>query len=134
MKAINFKMEASGTVELVISKLTKALQDEGFGVLTRIDLHSKIKEKLGKEIAPTVILGACNPSMAFEAYTANPDVASLLPCNAVVRQLATNRVSVELVKPTVLMELLGDDKLKQMALAADQRLARALSQLQKNVD
>lgn len=128
---INFKTETNGTVEEVVGKVTQALQTEGFGVLTRIDLHSKIKEKLGKDISPAVILGACNPGLAYEAYTANSDVASLLPCNAVVRELAPGRVSVELAKPTALMQILGDEALVALARKADERLSRVIAFLQK---
>lgn len=131
MKAVNFKVETFGTVEQVIERVTQALQNEGFGVLTRIDLHVKIKEKLGKDISPAVILGACNPGLAYEAYTANSDVASLLPCNAVIRELAPGRVSVELAKPTALMEVLGDEKLIRLAHAADQKLERVLGTLRQ---
>src|SRR5512135_1615221 len=105
---INFKREISCTMDQAIERATKALGAEGFGVLTRIDMHSKIKEKTGKDIIPTVILGACNPNLAFEAYTANSDVASLLPCNAVVREVAQGRMSVEFIKPTSMMRMLDD--------------------------
>jgi uncharacterized protein (DUF302 family) len=131
MKAVNFKREISGTVEEAVVKVTQALQSEGFGVLTRIDLHTKIKEKLGKDISPAIILGACNPGLAFEAYSANPDVASLLPCNAVIRELAPGRISLELAKPTALMEMLGDQKLVRLALDADHRLERVLEALNR---
>ena len=88
MDSINFKREIADTVDNAIERATRALGAEGFGILTRIDMHSKIKEKTGKDIIPTVILGACNPNLAYEAYTANTDVASLLPCNAVIREVA----------------------------------------------
>lgn len=129
MKAINFKKEISGTVEEAVVKVTQALQSEGFGVLTRIDLHTKIKEKLGKDILPAVILGACNPRLAFEAYSADPDVASLLPCNAVVRDLGNGRISVELAKPSSMMEILGDQTLVSLARDADTRLESALERV-----
>jgi len=108
MTAINFKREIADTVEHAIERATKALAAEGFGILTRIDMHSKIKEKTGKDIIPTVILGACNPNLAYEAYTANSDVASLLPCNAVIREIEPGKLSVEFVKPTSMMKVLGD--------------------------
>lgn len=123
---INFKREISDTVDHAIERATKALGAEGFGVLTRIDMHSKIKEKTGKEIIPTVILGACNPNMAYEAYTANSDVASLLPCNAVIREVAPGKVSVEFVKPTAMMQILGDAGLAELAREADAKIERAL--------
>ena len=103
------------------------MADQGFGILSRIDMHSKIREKTGKEIIPTVILGACNPVLAYEAYTANSDVASLLPCNAVLREIAPMRISVELVAPSAMMRILGDDKLVKLAMDADQRIELALA-------
>src|SRR5512146_1974424 len=111
MTAINFKREISAPLDEAVERTTKALAAEGFGVLTRIDMHSKIKEKTGKDIVPTVILGACNPNLAYEAYTANSDVASLLPSNPVIRETAPGKTSVELVNPTAMMRILGEDSL-----------------------
>ena len=127
MTAINFKREIAGTVDHAIERITKALGTEGFGILTRIDMHSKIKEKTGKDIIPTVILGACNPMLAYEAYTANSDVASLLPCNAVIREVAPGRISLELAKPTAMMQILGDAGLAELAREADTKIERALA-------
>ncbi|MDO8292400.1 MAG: DUF302 domain-containing protein [Gallionella sp.] len=129
MTTINFKREIADTVDHAIERITKALGAEGFGILTRIDMHSKIKEKTGKEIIPTVILGACNPMLAYEAYTANSDVASLLPCNAVVREIAPGRISVELAKPTAMMQILGDAGLTELAREADAKIERALASM-----
>ena len=126
MTPINFKREISATVNQAIERATRALGAEGFGVLTRIDMHSKIKDKTGKDIIPTVILGACNPNLAYEAYTANSDVASLLPCNAVIREIAPGKISVEFVKPTAMMTILGDTKLAELARQADAMIERAL--------
>jgi uncharacterized protein (DUF302 family) len=127
MSDINFKREIKDTVDHAIERATTALAAEGFGILTRIDMHTKIKEKTGKEIVPTVILGACNPNLAYEAYTTNPDVASLLPCNAVIREIAPGRVSVEFAAPSAMMRILGDQKLIELAQQADARIERALS-------
>ena len=129
MTTINFKREIADTVDHAIERITKALGAEGFGILTRIDMHSKIKEKTGKEIIPTVILGACNPMLAYEAYTANSDVASLLPCNAVIREIAPGRISVELAKPTAMMQILGDAGLTELTRAADAKIERALASI-----
>jgi uncharacterized protein (DUF302 family) len=90
-------------------------------------MHSKIKEKTGKDIVPTVILGACNPNLAYEAYTANTDVASLLPCNAVVREIAAGKISLEFAAPTGMMRILGDARLTELAREADARIERALA-------
>lgn len=126
MSGINFKREIADGMDQAIDRATKALAAEGFGILTRIDMHTKIKEKTGKDIVPTVILGACNPNLAFEAYTANPDVASLLPCNAVVREIAPGRISLEFAAPSGMMGILGDQKLTELASEADTRIHRAL--------
>ena len=127
MPGINFKREIQATMDNAVERATKALAAEGFGVLTRIDMHSKIKEKTGKDIIPTVILGACNPNLAYEAYTANSDVAGLLPCNAVIREIASGKISVELTAPTAMMRVLGDNKLVELAGEADKRIEAALA-------
>ncbi len=124
--SINFKREINDTFENGINRVTKALATEGFGILSRIDMHSKIKDKTGKDIIPTVILGACNPMLAYEAYTENSDVACLLPCNAVIRELAARKQSIEFAKPTGMMKVLGDAKLTALATEADAKIARAL--------
>jgi uncharacterized protein (DUF302 family) len=129
MDAISFKTVISAEVEDAVNLVTDALKTEGFGILTRIDLHAKIKEKLGKELSPMVILGACNPRLAYEAYRLNPDVASLLPCNAVIRGIGSGRISVELAKPSTLMTLLDSPELVELARDADASLERALSRV-----
>jgi uncharacterized protein (DUF302 family) len=126
---INFKREVSGSVEGIVEKVTSALKTVGFGVLTRIDLHSKVKEKLGKDLKPVVILGACNPQLAYEAYSLNTDVASLLPCNVVVRETQVDRVSVEIVKPTAMMSALSEPKLVELAREADGILLKVLESI-----
>jgi uncharacterized protein (DUF302 family) len=127
MTTINFKREIQDTLDHAIERVTKALGAEGFGILTRIDMHTKIHEKIGKDIVPTVILGACNPNLAYEAYTSNSDVASLLPCNAVIRVIAPGKISVELVAPSSMMRILGDVKLIELASEADTLIKQALS-------
>ncbi len=127
--SVNFKKEINATVEDAINQVMEALKTQGFGVLTRIDLHEKFLEKLGKSIAPVVVLGACNPQMAFEAYARNTDVASLIPCNAVVRDIGNHKVSIELVKPSSLMQITGDESLVALARDADKKLGLALQSL-----
>jgi uncharacterized protein (DUF302 family) len=124
---INFKREIADTLDHAIERVTKALSAEGFGILTRIDMQTTIHEKIGKEIVPTMILGACNPHLAYEAYTANSDVASLLPCNAVIREIAPGKISVELAAPSGLIRILGDANLNELASEADTRIKRALA-------
>ena len=129
MKVVNFKREINCSVDDAIKRVSEALQDEGFGILTRIDFHTKIKEKLNIDLSPTVILGACNPTLAYEAFKRNTDVASLLPCNVVVRDLGKGKVSIEVAKPTAMMEMLGDSELVNLAEDADVRLKNILEKL-----
>jgi uncharacterized protein (DUF302 family) len=126
MKEINFKKVVQGQLEDRVKLLTEALKAEGFGVLTRIDFDCKIKEKLGKDLNPVVVLGACHPQLAYEAYLRNTDVSSLIPCNAVIRELEPNKLSIELMKPSAMMEVLGDQDLVELAKEADSKLKRAL--------
>ncbi len=130
MKEINFKKTVTGNANEVASRVTEALKTEGFGVLTRIDLDAKIKEKLNKEIPPAIILGACNPELAYEAYQANTDVASMLPCNAVIREIKPGTISVELARPSFMMELIEDENLVNLGQEADKKLIRVLDNLQ----
>lgn len=125
-ESINFKREVGDEFDHVIDRVTIALKGAGFGVLTRIDMHTKVEEKIGKKIPKVVILGACNPTMAYEAYIANSDVASLLPCNAVIRDVGNGKTSVEIVKPSVIMQILGDKNLQQLAVKADSLLNEAI--------
>ena len=127
MSDINFKREIQDSIDHAIERVTTALAAEGFGILTRIDMHSKIKEKTSKYIVPTVILGACNPNFAYEAYMVNTDVASLLPCNAVIREVVPGKISVEIAAPSGMMQILGDQKLTELAQEADTRIKRALA-------
>ena len=129
MRPLNFKKEITGQLEPVVVKLTEALKKQGFGVLTRIDFHLKIKEKLNKDIPPTVVLGACNPQLAYDAFSVNTDMASLIPCNAVVREVGRGRYSVELVSPSALMATMGDESLAMQAESADTALKKVLSEI-----
>jgi uncharacterized protein (DUF302 family) len=127
--AINFKREIQGTVDGVIAAITESLKQEGFGILTRIDLHEKFREKLGKEVRPVVILGACNPQLAYEAFQRDSDFTSLIPCNAVVRDLGGGKISLEIAKPSAMMEVLGNRELVTLACDADARIERAMSKV-----
>jgi uncharacterized protein (DUF302 family) len=129
MNNINYKREITATVAEAIERATKALSLEGFGVLTRIDMHKKIKEKIDRDIFPTVILGACNPSFAYQAYTINSDVSALLPCNVVVREVRPGSVSVEIVKPSAMLQILGDSSLIELAREGDVAMERVLKSL-----
>ena len=106
-----------------------ALQQQGFGVLTEIDLQATLKAKIDADIEPHVILGACRPALALAALRAEPSVGLLLPCNVVVRSLDDGRTLVEALDPAVMVHVTGNDALAHVAADAGARLQTALAGL-----
>ena len=113
---------------LVVEQVRAALKDQGFGVLTEIDVQATMREKLGEDTGPYLILGACNPPLAHRALTEDPSIGLLLPCNLVVREHDARTV-VEALDPTVMVTLTGDPRLAPVATEAKARLAAALAAL-----
>ncbi len=113
----------------VLDAVRAALGEQGFGVLTEIDLAATLREKIGAEIDPQVILGACRPPLAHAAVQAEPSIGLLLPCNVVVREVAEGRVVVEALNPDVMVELTHNDALADVARDAKERLSAALATL-----
>jgi uncharacterized protein (DUF302 family) len=109
----------------VVSRTREALADQGFGVLTEIDVQTTMKAKLDEDMEPFLILGACNPPLAHRAINAQPVIGVLLPCNVVVRQ-QDESVLVEAVNPMGMMQVAGDPSLDEVAGEAAARLAKAL--------
>ena len=106
-----------------------SLADQGFGILTEIDIQATLKAKLDVDVPPQVILGACRPPLAHAALQAEPSVGLLLPCNVVVRALDDNTTVVEALDPKVMVSLTHNDALSPVADDAGQRLAAALDAL-----
>jgi len=104
MPKLNFQVLIPDYYESVIERVTEALKAEGFGVLTRIDVKKTLKEKLDAEFRNYVILGACNPSLAYEALENEPLVGLLLPCNVTVEE-SKNGVLVSIVNPEAMLGL-----------------------------
>jgi uncharacterized protein (DUF302 family) len=115
--------------EEAVTATRDALADQGFGILTEIDLRTTLKQKLGVEVAPQVILGACRPPLAHEALQADPSVATMLPCNVVVRALDDTRSVVEALDPQVMTRISDGEALGAVADEARRRLAAALGSL-----
>ncbi len=113
----------------VLATMRAALADQGFGILTEIDLAGTMKAKLDVDLPPQVILGACRPQLAYEAIRVDPSIAAVLPCNVVVRSVDPDTTIVEAFDPDAMMGLADDGALDSVATDAKQRLTAALATL-----
>jgi uncharacterized protein (DUF302 family) len=116
-------------VEQAIERTRSALAEQGFGVLTEIDVAATLKTKLGVDVPAQVILGACNPALAHRALGVEPDLGLLLPCNVVVRAGDDGGTLVSAVDPGVLVDVAQQPELQPVAAEARDRLAQALHAL-----
>jgi len=111
-----------------VERTTALLQEEGFGVLTRIDVQRTLREKLGADFRRYVILGACNPALAHRAFQSDLDVGLLLPCNVTVYE-TEGGATVGFLDPAALMAVAGGEGLRAVAAEAGARLARVRARL-----
>jgi uncharacterized protein (DUF302 family) len=124
------KREVDLSYEEAESRIREELAAQGFGVLTEIDVRATLKKKLDVEFPPYVILGACNPSLAHRALSAEPDIGLLLPCNVVVRRDESSGTTiVEAMDPEPMIDLAGNDALNEVAAEARSRLETALDRV-----
>ncbi len=114
--------------EQTVAEVRAALADQGFGILTEIDLKATLKAKLDVDVAPHVILGACRPQLAHQALQIDPAIATVLPCNVAVRAVDDSTTVVEAFDPDAMTRLAGD-ALCDVAADARQRLTAALATL-----
>ena len=115
--------------EQALDATRTALADQGFGILTEIDIKATLKAKLDVDVPSHIILGACRPPLAHAALQAEPSVGVLLPCNVVVRTLDEHHTVVEAMDPNTMVDLTANDALADVAAEAGTRLSAALTSL-----
>jgi uncharacterized protein (DUF302 family) len=112
-----------------VARVTLALKQEGFGVLTDIDVKATMKAKLDADFRPYRILGVCNPALAYEALKLEDKVGTMLPCNVVVQELAPGQVEVAAIDPVASMAAIENARLKEKAEAVRAKLQRVIAAL-----
>lgn len=124
----SFSKIVDGSFENVVQRTRDILKDNGFGIITEIDVKQTMKEKLNLEYPKFVILGACNPQLAHQALEADPAIGLFMPCNVMVRQLA-GKVEVSAVDPDTMVTAVGNDKLTPVTNKAQEGLKQTIASL-----
>lgn len=115
--------------DTAVSKTKEALKEEGFGILSEIDVQQKLNEKLGVDFNKYLILGACNPSFAYETLQKEDKIGTMLPCNVIVHECEGNTVEVASIDPVVSMQAIDNDSLLNTAQSVREKLNNAINSI-----
>ncbi|NLD91851.1 MAG: DUF302 domain-containing protein [Fibrobacter sp.] len=121
-----YSKKVLGSFEEIIEKVTGNLKNEGFGIITQIDITKTMKEKLNVDFKKYRILGACNPPYAYKALQAEDKIGVLLPCNVIVQENTSGEIEVACVNPTVSMQNVNNPALESVAKEIQDKLHRAV--------
>lgn len=129
MNYYNSKKLQNMSFDDAIEKVTEALKQEGFGILTEIDVKETLKKKLDVDFRPYQILGACNPPFAHKALLAEKNIGAMLPCNVVVQETEDGMIEVSAVDPVASMSAVKNSKLEGIAVEIQEKLKRVVASL-----
>jgi len=124
-----FSKTLNVTFEEAVKLTTEALKSEGFGVISEINMHEKLKEKLGVDFKRYRILGACNPPLAYKALQAEEKIGTMLPCNVLVIEQGQNETEIAAVNPVASMQAITNPALEDTALEVTNKLKRVINNL-----
>jgi uncharacterized protein (DUF302 family) len=127
--SIGFGLDLPIPYERAIEEVTAKLKEQGFGVLTTIDVKATLKEKLDADFRPYTILGACNPPLAYRALSTDLEIGLMLPCNVVVYETEPHKTRVEFLDPVAALGIVANEQLRPIAQEAKERLERVARQL-----
>ena len=119
----------TGKFESILDTVKEFLKNEGFGVLTEIDIKETLKSKLNVDFKKYKILGACNPSLAYKALQAEDKIGTMLPCNIIVQEHSENSIEVSAINPLVSMQSVKNDVLKNIAKEVSNKLKNVIKRL-----
>lgn len=119
-----------GPIDEAIGRTEAALKEEGFGIISRIDIQDALKTKIGVDFRPYVILGACNPSLAYEALKLEDKVGTMLPCNVIVQSTIDGKTEVAAIDPVASMHAITNPKLREAAREVQKRLFKVIDRLE----
>lgn len=129
MEYYHSKLLANVTFDEAIEKVTEALKEEGFGILTEIDIKATLKKKLDVDFYNYKILGACNPPFAYKALLAEDKIGTMLPCNVIVQEKIAGQVEVAAVDPAASMQAIENKELADIAKEIRTRLQKVITAL-----
>ncbi|MCW4033546.1 MAG: DUF302 domain-containing protein [Candidatus Bathyarchaeota archaeon] len=125
---MNLKKKIDSTFEEAVARVQSALKEQGFGILTEIDVKETLKKKLDVDYPNYKILGACNPHLAKRALDIDQEIGTLLPCNVIVYE-TDDGIQISIQNPIEMMEVLENEKLDEVAQEAESKLRKVLESL-----
>ncbi len=132
-KEYAFTTVLNTSYEDAVSKITDALKEEGFGILTEIDVKATLKKKLDVDFRKYVILGACNPPYAYRTLKADLDVGLLLPCNVIVYETDDKKACISAINPISALEVIKKEELRKIAEEVTDKLKRVVDKVSKSL-